>query len=479
MITKNKKDKIISLPISKLIDTKYREYAVYVLESRGIPNFYDALTPVQRYILMNAPTSFQKTLTLVGKAIQDGYHHGDRSLQGAISKLARPFGAGLQILEGYGFFGSEVCPEPAAARYTSVKISTKANDILKKYKVLITKEPEGPYHPFWMDIPIGLTTPIVGLAVGYKTTILPRKLEDIQKYLEGKIKHLKPYFIDFDGEISKYHGVDNSWIISSKINVVGNRIEIRGIPPILKYTSALKRLDFLFNKFEGSVRILNNSNTKVNIDIVYVGKKQDEWKEITDFAKKVFSIIVKEIPVFVKDGQVLVYDSVEQYLDDYQWQLKRLLYHHLLYQRDYTSKELEFNIAKKKFIEFVLAKKRTVQELDEFLTPYKNLSLTLRLEGLTSKKFTKTELDNTAKLIEELTKELKQKEKELKEAKSDFEKTEDPTLKRGISSKKVDVDLFDIEDIKEVDGIYIWDGEDIYVETEKEEESEEEQEEIE
>ncbi|NMC58576.1 MAG: hypothetical protein GYA51_04195, partial [Candidatus Methanofastidiosa archaeon] len=90
--------KLVKLPISKLIDTKYREYAVYVLESRGIPNFYDALTPVQRYILMNAPTSFQKTLTLVGKAIQDGYHHGDRSLQGAISKLARPFGAGLQIL---------------------------------------------------------------------------------------------------------------------------------------------------------------------------------------------------------------------------------------------------------------------------------------------------------------------------------------------------------------------------------------------
>jgi len=471
--------KLVKLPISKLIDTKYREYAVYVLESRGIPNFYDALTPVQRYILMNSPTAFQKTLTLVGKAIQDGYHHGDRSLQGAISKLARPFGSGLQVLDGYGFFGSEVCPEPAAARYTSVKISSKANDIIKKYKVLTTKEPEGPYHPFWMDIPIGLTTPIVGLAVGYKTTILPRKLEDIQKYLEGKIKHLKPYFIDFDGEISKYKGLDNSWLISSKINVVGNRIEIRGIPPILKYTSALKRLDFLFNKFEGSVRILNNSNTKVNIDIVYVGKKQDEWKEIIDFAHKVFSIIVTEIPVFVKDGQVLVYDSVEQYLDDYQWQLKRLHYNYVLYERNYTSKELEFNIAKKKFIEFVLAKKRTVQELDEFLTPYKNLSLTLRLESLTSKKFTKTELEATTKLIQELTKELKQKEKELKESKIDFEKTEDPTLKRGISSKKVTVDLFDIEDVKEVDGIYVWDGEDIYVETEKEEESEDQQEEIE
>lgn len=81
MIPKNKnllkKEKIVSLPVSKFIDTKFRDYAVYVLTSRGIPDFYDALTPVQRYILKNSPLSFQKTLSVVGKAIQSGYHHGN------------------------------------------------------------------------------------------------------------------------------------------------------------------------------------------------------------------------------------------------------------------------------------------------------------------------------------------------------------------------------------------------------------------
>lgn len=72
-----KKEKIVGLPISKFIDTKFRDYAVYVLEARGIPNFVDALTPVQRYILKSAPTSFQKTLSVVGKAISQGYHHGN------------------------------------------------------------------------------------------------------------------------------------------------------------------------------------------------------------------------------------------------------------------------------------------------------------------------------------------------------------------------------------------------------------------
>lgn len=459
--------KNIKLPISKYIDTRFRDYAVYVLESRGIPSFYDALTPVQRYILMNSPTSFQKTLSVVGKSIEDGYHHGDRSLTGAISKLARPFGAALQVLEGYGFFGSEVCPEPAAARYTSVKLSTKSNEILKKYKYLTKKEPEGPYEPFWMDVPLGLTTTIVGIAVGYKTTILPRRLEDILKYLDGKTKVVKPYFENFTGTIEKYKGLNNSWILSSKINAAGNRIEVRGIPPILKYSSVIKRLDWLFNRFDGSIRIINNSNTKVNIDIVYLGKKQEEWQEIQDFVYRVFSIIVTESPVFIKDSQVLVYESIEQYLDDYKWQLKRLLYNKHLYERNFLSSELDFNRAKKEFINFMLVKKRSVQEVDDFIKDFSD-DVKDRLERLTSKKFTKDELLATEDRIKELINELKEKERELKVSTKDFETTEDPTLKRGINSKKVNANLFDVEDVKEVNGIYIWGGEDISVDEEDE-----------
>jgi len=462
------KEHLTKLPISKFVDIKFREYAVYVLQQRGIPNFFDSLTPVQRYILMSSSSSFEKTLSLVGNCIKASYHHGNSSLESAISKLARPFGSALQVLEGYGFFGSEVCPEPAAARYTSVRISSKANEILKKYKYLIEKDEDGPYHPFWMDIPLGLTTPIVGIAVGYKSIILPRKLEDIQKYLEGKIKSLKPFFINFNGTIEKYKNLPNAWIISSKINIVGNKIEIKGLPPILKYTSALKRLDWLFSKFEGLIRIINNSNNNVDIDIIYIGKKQDEWNEIKQFCTKVFSIIVTENPVFIKDNQVLVYEKVEEYLDDYLWQIKRLAFNKSLYDKNFLSKELEFTKAKEQFINFILQKKRTISEIDEFLKPYE-IDLKDRLERLTSKKFTKDELISTSEKIKELIKELKEKEKELKHTKSEFDKTKDPTIKRGITSKKVSTNLFNTEDLSEINGIYIWNGEDVF-NKEKEEE---------
>lgn len=67
-----------SISITDQINQRYREYALYVLQSRGIPNFYDSLTPVQRIVLQNSPSQFNKTIGLVGEVIRTGlYHHGD------------------------------------------------------------------------------------------------------------------------------------------------------------------------------------------------------------------------------------------------------------------------------------------------------------------------------------------------------------------------------------------------------------------
>ena len=454
-------EKAIKLPISKLIDTKYREYAVYALENRGIPSFYDALTPVQRYILMNTSTSLTKTLSVMGEAIKDGYHHGDMSLGKAIAKLARPFGSSLQMLEGKGFFGSEVSPYPAAARYTQVKIGKKPAEILRKYKYLQERDEDGAYMPIWVDIPIGLVTGIVGLAPGYKTTILPRRLDDIKEYWQGKRKNVKPYFSDFSGKVQRYKNLDKSWVISSEINVDGNRIEIRELPPVMKYTLAIKRLDWLFNQFEGKVRVLNNSNKKVSVDIIYSGKNQKEFDEIIQFVTKAFSVIVTENPVFIKDGQVLVYDKVEEYLDDYKWQLLRLDMTDKEYRKNWTNGELEFNKVKRQFIQFLLQKQRTIPEVDTFLRPF-GKEIKSRLEALTSKKFTKDELKATTEKIHELEGELKRLTREHRRAKALFDKAKDPTAKRGISSKKSTIDLFAPEDLTEDNGIVIWDGEDPY-----------------
>ena len=196
-----------NLPISKQINTNFRGYALYVLENRGIPSFYDGLTNVQRFILVNSPSNYNKTISVVGSCISDGYHHGDKSLTGAVNKLARPFGCSEQLLLGDGFFGTPVQQEPSAARYTSVKIAPGISEMIRKNNFLNTRNDETGWDPLWIDLPIGLSTSIIGIAVGYKTTVLPRNMKDVQKYLDGKLKEVKPYFKDFGGKITRYKGM--------------------------------------------------------------------------------------------------------------------------------------------------------------------------------------------------------------------------------------------------------------------------------
>lgn len=381
------------------------------------------------------------------------------ALEGSISKLARPFGNALQLLDGYGFFGSEVSPDAAAARYTSVKLSSRANEIINKYKHLHTKQEDGPYDPLWMDIPIGLCVPIIGIAVGYKSTILPRKMESILEFLEGKISTIEPYFEGYTGLIEPYKEIGNAWMLSSKISVVSNKIQVSELPPILKYSAVLKKLEKIMNSYEGRIKIINNSNTKVDIEIIHTGNEQDQWAEIQAAVKRAFSIIVTETVVLVKDGQVLVYDNVEQYLSDYRYQIKRLQHKNTQYELSKLRFELGYNEAKKLFIEFVLKQKRTNAELSENLKNY-NPEFSDRLERLTSRKFTKDELELTKNEIANLSKLLRAKEKEFKAIDDKFSKMVDPTVGRGVRSNKSTVDLFETEDMTEIDGIAVWMGDD-------------------
>ena len=314
-----------------------------------------------------------------------------------------------------------------------------------------------------MDVPLGLTTSIVGIAVGYKTTVLPRRLEHIKEFLVGHRKNVKPYFEGFTGNISKYKGLPNAWKLTSVISVEGKKIQIDDIPPILKYATVLKKLDTLIMKFEGKVRIINNSNTKVDIGLVYTGKDSEQWKALQEYVQKAFSIVVTENPVFIKDGQVLVYESIEQYLTDYKWQVLRLDFKNKEWEKEKLRFDLEFNEAKKLFIEFILQKKRTDTEVTTFLKKF-HKTVRPRLEGLTAIKFTTTELTFVKNEIKRLTKENATKLKELNLAKKEYEKTIDPTLEKGISSKTTIIDLFDTDDVDEIDGMVIWDGDDVYEE---------------
>ena len=399
-----------SISITEQINQKYREYALYVLQSRGIPNFYDSLTPVQRIVLQNSPSQFNKTIGLVGEVIRTGlYHHGDSSLAGAISKLARPFGCSYQLLEGDGFFGSPVNPTPSAARYTSVKINPSIKTIVQQHSDLNEKNEEGGVDYLNLEVPIGLLTHVVGIAVGYRSNILPRKMEDVIEYLDGKNKVLKPYFRDFSGKIFKFDGSENTWLIESgyEVNPTKRSIRIFDLPPVMRYDSFMDKLYLKLDMLGYDYRISNESQSKCDLTIIFNKVVPKELEVISNTVKRLTQIVVKEDVVFVRDGAVAEFGSVKEYLDSFRVHLEEVRLKRLIRDEENFKDDLAFLEAKLKFLIFMSQKKRTNKEIETFLSQFPQ-KISHRLSLIQIVKLSEDHIEETRKEIERIKAKIKE-----------------------------------------------------------------------
>jgi DNA gyrase/topoisomerase IV subunit A len=406
-----------NISISDQINNQYRTYALYVLQSRGIPNFYDGLTPVQRLILENSPAKFNKTVGLVGEVIKTGlYHHSDASLAGAISRLARPFGCSYSILEGDGFFGTPVNPNPSAPRYTSVRVNSKIKDFIFKNYDLNIKNEEGGHNWLHVEVPTGLLTHIVGIAVGYRSNILPRKLEDIIDYLGGQPKLLKPYFKDFSGKISKFGGEENIWLIESGLEIDERKkvIRIFDLPPVMRYDSFINKLDSKLENLGVEYRIENRSQVKCDLIVSLRGSDSSRFKEVVESVSKICKIIVKEDVIFIKDGGVMEFGSVKEYLDHFKGHLEYVKLKRLLRDLDNYSRDLEFLEAKLKFLNFMVAKKRNNKEILDFLSPFVNW-ISQKLQKIEIIRLSSDHIKQTETDIKEIKDKIQKTKKEVKD----------------------------------------------------------------
>lgn len=445
------------LPISKQIDINFRNYALYVLEHRGIPSFYDALTNVQRVSLMNAPKTYSKTISLVGACISNGYHHGDKSLSGAINKLARPFGCGEQLLLGDGYFGTPVNPEASAARYTSVKINPIVNEMLSKYMVLNKKNDDDQWEWLRTEIPVGLLTTVVGIAVGYRSTVLPRKADEIQKFLDGKKANLNPYFKGFNGSVSSYNGLKKSWLLEGvlKTDDLTRSIQVTELPPLMKYDSFIKKLSRLA---ETNIDFVIQNDSSDNVDITLKYKAGTTWDDFKVRIDKMVKMIVTETLVFVKDSSVIEYNDIADYLTEYRVHREAVRLEKSTYDLGVYNEELEFLKAKLEYLKFMLAKKRNDTEIEIFLSAYTS-KIKGRLERTLLKDLSVEVMQKTSTMITDMQKTIQDEEKTKAslEASLDKLKAETPIFSKSTKNTR-SVDLF-IGEEEEMDGIEVFNGE--------------------
>lgn len=396
---------IKNFSISRQINENFKDYAIYTIRHRGIPEFEDSLTNVQRLILLSAKKHFAKTLTLVGDVIASGnYHHGNASLEKAINRLARPYNIGDKILEGDGFFGTHVNPMPAASRYTSVKINPEISNLISKYNHL-NKKTDDEILPLNIDIPVGLLLPVIGIAVGFTSLILPRKLKDITDFMNGKTNECKPHITNFpDSKIQKIE--DNIWLFHSTVDVDEKLqiINISNVPPMMSYSGLVKKLDKIIENISQNIDIVNNSKDEVNISIkMKPNKNSEDFQDLLKKIVKATSIIVQEKITFVYQGKVIQYANIEDYLKDFKFKNNFVVLRNLEYLLAHAENELKYNECRLLFLKFMFGAKRTNADIAEFFKSLKvNKDSLDRLMSIKASHISKEEIIETELEIKKL-----------------------------------------------------------------------------
>ena len=172
--------------------TSFIDYAMSVIVSRAIPDLRDGLKPVHRRILYamhetgnTHDKSYRKSARPVGDVMGKYHPHGDGAIYEALVRMAQDFSMSLPLLDGQGNFGSMDGDNPAAMRYTEVRMDKPAAFVLAdidKDTVDFAPNYDGKdMEPTVLPsrFPNMLVNGAGGIAVGMATNIPPHNLGEV------------------------------------------------------------------------------------------------------------------------------------------------------------------------------------------------------------------------------------------------------------------------------------------------------------
>ena len=186
------KGNIIPVDVKDEMKDAYLNYAMSVIVGRALPDARDGLKPVQRRILFamnemgirhNLP--YKKSARVVGDVLGKYHPHGDMAIYDTLVRMAQPFTYRYSLIDGHGNFGSIDGDPPAAMRYTEVRLSQIAEEMLldieKNTVDYIPNFDESMQEPLVLpaNFPQLLTNGATGIAVGMATNIPPHNLSEI------------------------------------------------------------------------------------------------------------------------------------------------------------------------------------------------------------------------------------------------------------------------------------------------------------
>ena len=198
------KERIIETFIEDEMKSSYLTYAMSVIVSRALPDVRDGLKPVHRRILydmnelgMTPEKPYKKSARVVGDVLGKYHPHGDQSVYNALVRMAQEFSMRKVLIHGQGNFGSIDGDNPAAMRYTEVRLHPIAMQLLADIERNTID-----YIPNFDDsleepsvLPAAFPNLLVngssGIAVGMATNIPPHNLGEVIKAVIAVIEKPK------------------------------------------------------------------------------------------------------------------------------------------------------------------------------------------------------------------------------------------------------------------------------------------------
>jgi DNA gyrase subunit A len=186
------KGKILPVLIEDEMKRSYIDYAMSVIVGRALPDVRDGLKPVHRRILYSMWESgithnkpYKKSARVVGDVLGKYHPHGDMAVYDALVRMAQPFSLRYTLIDGQGNFGSVDGDSAAAMRYTEVRLSKIAEEMLadieKDTVDFVPNYDQSLEEPVVLPsrLPNLLVNGSTGIAVGMATNIPPHNLSEV------------------------------------------------------------------------------------------------------------------------------------------------------------------------------------------------------------------------------------------------------------------------------------------------------------
>ena len=223
---------ILPVNIEDELRQSYLDYAMSVIVGRALPDVRDGLKPVHRRVLFamhelgnDWNKAYKKSARVVGDVIGKYHPHGDTAVYDTIVRMAQPFSLRYMLVDGQGNFGSIDGDNAAAMRYTEVRMTRLAHELLAD----LDKETVDwvPNYDGSEMIPVVMPTKVPnllingssGIAVGMATNIPPHNLTEV---VNACLAYIDDESITIDGLMEYIQGPDfpTAAIINGRAGII-------------------------------------------------------------------------------------------------------------------------------------------------------------------------------------------------------------------------------------------------------------------